>query len=195
MTIARCARMQCSSEHTEMVALARWLDFVGVLWAHPANEGKRSWRNGARLKAEGLRKGLPDVLVFSPPPSLKGAKGMAIELKRERGGKVSEDQRRWLIELAAIGWVAIIARGAREAIAELQKYGYGFNESRIGGRVVQGAGLLSQYGDPVEGSNPSLSANRAGVAQLAEQTENPELGDVGSSPTAGNKIERRVITP
>lgn len=67
----RAAHLGVPSEHHEMVKLAEYLDaVVGKYgWLHVPNEGKRSPRAGARLKAEGMKPGAPDVLIFKRPTS------------------------------------------------------------------------------------------------------------------------------
>lgn len=121
----RFARRRPASphEHVEMVALARWLDMRRLVWCHPPNEAKRSFAVAARLRAEGLKTGVPDVLIFTPPTAQPG-RGVALELKRKVGGVVSDDQRRWLEDLRRCGWVTLVARGADEAIKLLLGCGY-----------------------------------------------------------------------
>jgi len=75
------------------------------------------------LKASGVVRGVPDLLIFDPPP-LREAVGVALELKREKGGSVSPEQQRWLQELNARGWVAIVARGAADALRQLRELGF-----------------------------------------------------------------------
>jgi hypothetical protein len=121
-------------ERHEQVALARYLDMaVGEYgWAHSPNEGRRSWRMGASLKAQGLKAGLPDVLIFARPPrrsnavSCDSVRGVAIELKRvgARDSDVSADQVAWLRELGRQGWVCRWCAGADEAIKWLKSLGY-----------------------------------------------------------------------
>jgi len=51
-------------------------------WAHPPNGGQRTRKGGGSLKAQGVKPGLPDILIFRPP---EGALGLAIELKTKKG--------------------------------------------------------------------------------------------------------------
>lgn len=100
-----------------------------VLWALPAsqscrifanpNGGKRDPRTAARLKAEGVKAGVPDITVAIPRPPFPG---MYIELKRQHGGKTSVEQRDMLRELDAAGYHCVICRGADSAWAALIDY-------------------------------------------------------------------------
>lgn len=130
-------------EDDELVALAKILDAWGVLWAHVPNEATlaaalrrapkhvaiRYWQ---RQRAKGVKKGVPDVLVFDAPPIGReiGMCGTAIELKprrdaKGRGKKPTADQDAWITELRGRGWFAKVCHGAGEAIEWLQSLGYG----------------------------------------------------------------------
>ena len=68
--------------------LARFLDQYGVVWCHVANERQTSIKQsrggryyspeGNKLKSMGVKKGVPDVMIFEPRD---GFVGLAIELK------------------------------------------------------------------------------------------------------------------
>lgn len=63
-----------------------------VLWFHVPNEGQRSEKTGALLKALGMKRGIPDIIV------LFGGKCIGLELKAAKG-KLSDDQ-----EAMAMAW-------------------------------------------------------------------------------------------
>lgn len=111
------------TEYQEQVALASWLDSLGVVWCHVPNEGIRDRRTGAKLRRVGLKRGVPDVLVFSPP-TYGTHTGAAIELKRRDRGEATSAQREWLDKLSELGWATIVAHGAREAVDWLISIGY-----------------------------------------------------------------------
>ena len=115
--------MAAESEHKEQVALFRWAEFAAasrpelrLLHAIP-NGGHRHKAVAARMKAEGVRRGVPDV--FLPIP--RGAfAGLYIEMKTRRG-RVSDEQRRWIEALRAQGYRAEVCRewnAARELIEQ-----------------------------------------------------------------------------
>lgn len=85
-----------------------------LLFAVP-NAAKRSPRLGAYMKAEGLKAGVPD-LVLAKPVGPFGA--LYIELKA-MDGRVSPEQKDWLGRLNAAGNYAAVCKGwtaARELI-------------------------------------------------------------------------------
>lgn len=86
---------------------------------HIPNEGKRSVRTGARLKAEGLRAGVPDICL---PVPRNGHHGLYIELKRRRNSRVTQEQMQWIGDLTAQGYVAAVCRGCDEAISLIRRY-------------------------------------------------------------------------
>jgi hypothetical protein len=109
-------------------ALAKHLDDLGILWTATANGGIRAKAAAAALKRSGVKRGVPDILIFTPPPSGVGV-GLAIELKRPRQGKrpkgrVSDHQRIWMESLRATGWRAEVAYGFEHALEILIAAGY-----------------------------------------------------------------------
>lgn len=112
-------------ESDEQKAAAEWLDALGLCWIHVPNEGKRSKRYGASLKSQGLKPGFPDILIFTPPPNHPDVRFVAIELKRQKGGRVSDNQRQWLRELRECGGLSQVCNGADAMIWYLEGLGYG----------------------------------------------------------------------
>lgn len=130
------AKKPVQRERGEQCVLAEWLDLtVGELgWLHVPNEGRGQARHGASERAQGLKPGAPDVLVFAPGSRCHDWKGVAIELKAPRKGQpnagthtpsVSAEQREWLDALTRHGWVCRVCYGADEAIRWLESLGYG----------------------------------------------------------------------
>lgn len=112
------------SEAQEQEALFRWAAYERMthpelsLLYHIPNGGARDARTGARLKAQGVRPGVPDICL---PVPMGGFGALYIELKVRSGGRVEEVQREWIRCLRAAGNRAEICRGwdeARETILE-----------------------------------------------------------------------------
>jgi len=112
---------------------ARLLDTLGLLWMHPANERKCTPRQGATLKRCGVKRGVPDVLVFTHNYRTHMEKGfqfcgmkyygLAIELKVGRN-KPTAEQKQWLESLERCGWATAVCHDIDEVIAVLKQYGY-----------------------------------------------------------------------
>ena len=86
---------------------------------HIPNEGKRSVKTGARMKGEGLKKGVPDVCL---PVARGGCHGLFIELKRLKGGRVEKEQLEWHDKLRAQGYQVVVCRGWQAAAQEITGY-------------------------------------------------------------------------
>jgi hypothetical protein len=122
-------------EREEQVRLAKYLDGLGLLWCHVPNEGhggygKGAQIKGAQLRSQGLRKGVPDALVFNKCTITEDGEtlsysGCAIELKRQKGGRVSDEQKAWIRDLRAAGWRAEVCHGFEEAKELIERLGYG----------------------------------------------------------------------
>ena len=91
---------------------------LGLLYAIP-NGGKRAIKTAIALKAQGVKSGVPDMCL---PVSRGGYHGLYIELKRQKGGTVSETQKEWIAALNTQGYKAIICHGAEEAIEQIRGY-------------------------------------------------------------------------
>lgn len=113
-------------EHWEQVQVVKALARAKVVYCAVPNGGFRVRREAAMLKAEGVQKGMPDLLIFTPPPSSPGRCGVALEMKR-RDGKPSDlrpNQRVWLERLEDLGWSVVVGWGALDAIDKLRDLGY-----------------------------------------------------------------------
>ena len=106
------------SEDSDQRRMRALLDARGLLWCHTPNEGQRDHAARGAALARGLKRGVPDIMIYAPL-TLDGTDyaGVAIELKRSDGvpSDVSDDQARWLLGLRCAGWVAEWARGFAEA--------------------------------------------------------------------------------
>ena len=118
------------SEHAEQAALFRWAALAsGVhpelrLMFHVPNGGARSKATAGRLKAEGVRAGVPDICL---PVPRNGLGALYIELKRSATpgkprGRVSESQRDWLGALQAAGNCVAVAYGWEQARGVIERY-------------------------------------------------------------------------
>jgi VRR-NUC domain len=113
-----------SSEYAEQVALFEWVTWQHVahpelrLLFHIPNGEKRPARTGARLRASGVRAGVPDLCL----PVARGRyHGLFCELK-SRHGRCSHAQRDWIAALQDEGYWAGVVRGWDEVRGLLLAY-------------------------------------------------------------------------
>ena len=116
--------VQATTEECEQIVLFRWAEFsvshypeLELLYYIP-NEGKRSAVTGARLKAQGLKSGVPDVCL---PTAHGGYIGLYIEMK-VKPNKPTENQKRWLRALREAGHMVAVCYGFEEARDLIEKY-------------------------------------------------------------------------
>ena len=72
-----------------------------------------------REKRSGYTPGVPDLLVFEPSEHYHG---LAIEMKAGPYSRVTESQAHWHGDLNERGYLAVVARGYREAISIIDDY-------------------------------------------------------------------------
>lgn len=116
----------CASETAEQVVVAQWLAARPyILSTHPASGGFRFKSTARLMQRLGAVAGVPDLLIFSPPPLMPGKVGVAIEMKRTvKPAWLTPQQKEWLRRLDECGWVAQVCRGASVAIDLLTRLGY-----------------------------------------------------------------------
>lgn len=105
-------------EEVEQIKFSAWLHKRGIRHTASANGGKRTMMAGKKLKAMGMSPGFPDVEIPYPIRSQQGwfiYCGLYIEMKRTKGGKLSEEQRNWLEFLRSQGYYAECAHGFEQA--------------------------------------------------------------------------------
>lgn len=112
------------SEHKLQVAVAKLLDASGLLWTAIPNGGKRSAVTGAILKAEGVKRGTPDIAIFEPffwaRNDLPKA-GLFIELKDGTKGRLSSYQQAWIERLQENGYRAEVCRNMDDVLRVLKE--------------------------------------------------------------------------
>jgi len=112
------------TEHQEQSMLIAWARMtegtypeLALLHAIP-NGGWRHKATAGRLKAEGLKPGVPDLCL--PVPRGKYA-GCYIEMK-SRKGRVRQSQRWWLDRLNEQGYLAVVCKGFAQAVDVITEY-------------------------------------------------------------------------
>lgn len=118
-------QQQSRPEHDEQVAVIKWAQAMtrtcsdlALLHAVP-NGGARNEAVGGKLKAEGVRAGVPDLCLPVPRDTWHG---LYIEMKRRTGGQVRQAQRWWIDQLRSQGYRVAVCEGSDEAIELLEEY-------------------------------------------------------------------------
>ena len=104
------------TEHEEQRDLVRWFrrKYGPVrIFAIP-NGGYRSMTAAAKFKAEGVSAGIPDLFV----PAWR----LWVEMKRQKGGRVSPEQADWIEYLEGVGFTCIICPGSENAQAQIEAF-------------------------------------------------------------------------
>lgn len=109
------------SEDFEQTLFVEWLESNGYKYTSiPNSTFTRSWKQLAKNKRNGLKPGLPDLLIVLKKKSL-----LFVEMKRTRGGRVSPEQREWIAALNSIeNCSAVVATGcecAKKLVREEEK--------------------------------------------------------------------------
>ena len=109
------------TEAEEQITLFEWARLQRgkypelTLLYHVPNGGSRNKAEAGRLRAEGVKAGVPDLCLPVPRGRFHG---LYIELKRRRGGRVDELQVAWKEELMKQGYSVALCKGW-EAAAEV----------------------------------------------------------------------------
>lgn len=97
------------SEHVEQVTLVSWFrtTYPCVRIIAVPNGGFRDHNTAKKLKAEGVLPGVPDL--FIPEWHLW------VEMKRQKGGRLSAEQKDWIQYLDGCNYAVIVGYGFEDA--------------------------------------------------------------------------------
>jgi hypothetical protein len=112
------------SEATEQEHVVSWCFhregmYPDLKWIHHCpNGGSRQKKEAARLKAQGVKAGVPDLHLPIP----KGAyAGLYIEMKYNTG-TVEDEQKEWIKAMKAAGHYACVCYGYDYAVKVIEEY-------------------------------------------------------------------------
>lgn len=106
------------SEADEQRAVVEYCDLRRIPCFHVPNGGSRNKAEAARLKLQGVKAGVPDLVI---PVARGGYHSLYIEMKA-KGGRISDKQETWLSLLRREGMCAYVCYGAGNAIALIDRY-------------------------------------------------------------------------
>ena len=99
------------------MAMYKWP--VLRLMYHIPNGGSRNSIEAANLKAQGVKRGVPDVFL---PVARQGFHGLYIEMKRRRGGVLSKDQKEYIEALKEQSYRVEVCKGFLAAADVIEDY-------------------------------------------------------------------------
>ena len=106
-------------EEVEQRNVIIYCTYAGIpVFAIP-NGGSRDKREAARMTAQGVKPGVPDLFI---PRAAGKFHGLFIEMKREKGGRLSPDQAEWITLLRREGYAAYVCPGFDNARAVIDHY-------------------------------------------------------------------------
>lgn len=125
------------TESVEQQTLFRWAAFqtakypeLDLMFAIP-NGGKRHYKTAITLKAEGVKAGIPDIML---PVSRNGYYGLFIELKRIKGGTLTLNQKERIPKIINQGYAVAVCYGFEDAQSTIMNYITGnFKQNKIKG--------------------------------------------------------------
>lgn len=106
------------SEANEQQAVVEYCAWKHIPVFHIPNGGSRHPAEAARLKAQGVKAGVPDLCI---PVARGNYHSLYIEMKAPKG-RISEKQSEWLALLREQGMCAIVCYGAENAIQAINAY-------------------------------------------------------------------------
>lgn len=112
------------SEHQSQAAVVEWATAARAMYPalrllySPTNGTHRNFRQTAKLKAEGMRNGVADLVL---PVARCGFHQLFIEMKKRKGVQ-SDEQKEFERLVTAEGNAYWLARSSDEAIEVLERY-------------------------------------------------------------------------
>lgn len=116
------------TEEEEQKAFVDWLNAKKYPHHHSPNEGGGGRQNairGAKMKRLGMSKGYWDLVIYIPVKGITGTidsyQQVMVEMKRQKGGVVSSEQKVWGRIYEKAGIPCRVCKGANEAIKFIEE--------------------------------------------------------------------------
>jgi hypothetical protein len=114
------------SEHQEQCLVIDWCNDhlhldprLALIFAIPNGLWAKNEGVGRKAKAEGLKKGVPDLLL---PIASQGFHGLFIEMKKLTNSSTSAAQKQWHKDLREQGYYVVVCKGRAQAITAITSY-------------------------------------------------------------------------
>lgn len=172
------------NEHAEQKGLLTWAALASInqpklrlLFAIP-NGGARSKATAGKLKAEGVKPGVPDLCL---PVARGGFFGLWLEMKRVKGSTLSPEQIQWHQQLVGEGFYVITCKGRSAAEEALTAYLALPATPRTDSASICSIPQQSK-------SKPTSTPTTPSIARLTDYTRKPKL-QWGNAPTVPTNHE------
>ena len=106
------------SEHLEQVAVIKWADIKHIRIFSVPNGGHRHRMVAIKLKMEGVRAGVPDLVI---PYARNGYHALFIEMKFGKN-RITPEQKNWISWLNGQKYLAVVCYGADAAIKAIEVF-------------------------------------------------------------------------
>jgi len=106
-------------QQQEIVIKYLRLAYPDALYCASAGGMRTSYLQAIKMKRTGYVKGFPDLFIYEPRGEFHG---LAIEMKKEKGGTASPEQKRWQEQLRNREYCSYICKGSEEAIKQIDEY-------------------------------------------------------------------------
>jgi hypothetical protein len=110
---------ESESNQQEIVVKYLKLAYPDALYCASAGGMRTSYLQAIKMKRTGYVKGFPDLFIYEPRNEYNG---LAIEMKKEKGGVASPEQKRWQEQLRNRGYASYICKGSEDAIKVIDEY-------------------------------------------------------------------------
>ena len=110
---------ESEANQQEIVIKYLRLAYPNVLYCASAGGMRTSYLQAIKMKRTGYVKGFPDLFIYEPNQDYHG---LAIEMKKEKGGVASPEQKSWQEQLRNRGYASYICKGKDEAIKIIDEY-------------------------------------------------------------------------
>ena len=115
----RKATPESEQNQQEIVIKYLRLAYPDALYCASAGGMRTSYLQAVKMKRTGYVKGFPDLFIYEPRGEFHG---LAIEMKKEKGGTASPEQKEWQEQLRNRGYCSYICKGNEEAIKVIDEY-------------------------------------------------------------------------
>lgn len=113
-------------ESTQQFRVTKWLDEHKFIYFAVPNGYKKSRYQQLQAKREGLKAGVPDIIILTKTPTT--GQPVALEMKKYMGPKhampckcMSKEQKEWMQKVVQNDFAHVLAHGSDDAIGRLKK--------------------------------------------------------------------------